>query len=79
MADINFFVPVTGTAATASAFGLVFVGVDNANETKIEFFSTSNALLHSRLALAGGNQGLSFAGGWPIQASGLRIGTVMYR
>jgi len=61
--DINFFVPGTAIAATTSAFGLVFVDVEVANLTKLEFFDSNNTLLFSRFAMVGGNQGLTFLGG----------------
>lgn len=61
--DVNFFVPGTTTAATTSAFGLVFVDVEVANLTQVEFFDASNTLIFSRSALVAGNQGLSFLGG----------------
>jgi len=61
--DISFFVPGTTIAATTSAFGLVFVDVEVANLTKLEFFDSNNTLLFSRFAMVGGNQGLSFLGG----------------
>jgi hypothetical protein len=60
--DVNFFLPGTSTAAATSAFGLIFVDVEVANLTKIEFFDASNTLLFSRSALVAGNQGLSFLG-----------------
>ncbi|MCU1238729.1 MAG: hypothetical protein JWP63_6696 [Candidatus Solibacter sp.] len=60
--DVNFFLPGTSTAATTSAFGLIFVDVEVANLTKLEFFDAGNALLFSRTALVAGNQGLSFLG-----------------
>lgn len=61
--DITFFVPGTLTTATTTAFGAVFVDVENARETMIEFFDSSNNLLFSRFVLAGSNQALSFVGG----------------
>jgi len=60
--DVNFFVPGSNTAATTSAFGLVFVDVEVASLTQIQFFDINNVLLFSRFALVGGNQGLSFVG-----------------
>jgi hypothetical protein len=60
--DVVFFVPGTTIAATTTAFGLIFVDVEVANQTKIEFFDENNALIYSRDALVGGNQGLSFVG-----------------
>jgi len=61
--DVTFFLPGTATAATTSAFGLVFTDVEVAGQTKIEFFDAANVLIFSRDALAGGNQELSFLGG----------------
>jgi hypothetical protein len=72
--DVNFFVPGTTTAATTSAFGLVFVDVEVAARTRVEFFDTNNALIYSRDALVGGNQGLSFVGA--VASAGERIGRV---
>jgi len=60
--DVNFFVPGTTTAATTSAFAAIFVDVEVANLTKIQFFDANNALVFSRDVLVGGNQGLSFLG-----------------
>lgn len=61
--DVNFFVPGTSTPATVSAFGVIFVDVEVAGLTKVEFFDQNNALIFSRNALVAGNQGLSFLGG----------------
>lgn len=75
--DINFFVPGTATPATTSAFGVVFVDVEDnspANFTLVEFFDTSNALIFSRHALPAGNQGLSFVGG--VAGAGEQIARV---
>ncbi|MCU0937384.1 MAG: PEP-CTERM sorting domain-containing protein [Gammaproteobacteria bacterium] len=60
--DVSFFVPGTTTAATTSAFGLIFVDVEVAGVTKVDFFDLTNALIFSRSALVAGNQGLSFLG-----------------
>ncbi len=60
--DLTFFLPGTSTAATTSAFGLIFVDVEVANVTMIEFFDVTNSLIFSRNALVAGNQGLSFVG-----------------
>ncbi len=60
--DVSFFVPGTNAPATTSAFGAVFVDVEVASLTKMEFFNQSNALIFSRFVLQGGNQGLSFLG-----------------
>ena len=60
--DVHFFLPGTSTAATTTAFGLIFTDVEVAGQTRVDFFDQSNALIYSRLALVGGNQGLSFLG-----------------
>ena len=41
---------------------MIFVDVEVADLTKIEFFDNNNMLIYSRYALVGGNQGLSFLG-----------------
>jgi len=61
--DVQFFLPGTSTATTTSAFGLVFVDVEVANSTRLDFFDVQNNLIFSRTALVGGNQGLTFLGG----------------
>lgn len=61
--DVTFFVPGTGTAATTSAFGVVFTDVEVAGLTKIEFFDDTGTSFFTREALISGNQGLSFVGG----------------
>ena len=60
--DVRFFAPGTATAATTSAFGLIFTDVEVAGLTKLEFFDASDALIYTRDALVAGNQGLSFLG-----------------
>jgi hypothetical protein len=60
--DVTFFLPGTGTAATTSAFGVIFVDVEVAGVAKVEFFNTNNSSIFARDALVGGNQGLSFLG-----------------
>lgn len=60
--DVLFFEPGTNNAATTSAFGLIFVDVDVANSTRLDFFDATNTLLFSRNALVSGNQGFSFLG-----------------
>ncbi|MGZ8289358.1 MAG: PEP-CTERM sorting domain-containing protein [Telluria sp.] len=72
--DVTFFEPGTTTAATTSAFAAIFVDVEVFNLTTIEFFDVNNALLYSRAAMVGGNQGLSFVGG--IADAGERISRV---
>lgn len=61
--DVQFFLPGTLTATTTSAFGLVFVDVEVAESTRLDFFDLQNNLIFSRTALVGGNQGLTFLGG----------------
>lgn len=61
--DVAFFVPGTATPATTSAFGVIFTDVEVAGLTKLEFFNSANALIFTRDALVGGNQGLTFLGG----------------
>ena len=54
--------PGTAIAATTSAFAAIFVDVEVAGLTKMEFFDPSNSLIFSRDVPVGGNQGLSFLG-----------------
>ena len=75
--DIHFFLPGTATPATTSAFAAIFVDVEDnsaSNFTLVEFFDASNALIFSRHALPGNNQGLSLVGG--VASAGERIGRV---
>ena len=72
--DVRFFDPGTSTAATTSAFGAIFIDVEVAGLTRIEFFDESNALIYSQDALVSGNQGLSFLGG--VANAGERIARV---
>lgn len=72
--DVHFFLPGTTTAATISAFGLIFVDVETLNSTLLEFFDESSALLYSRNGLVAGNQGLTFLGA--IANAGERISRV---
>ncbi len=60
--DVQFFVPGTNTAATTSAFGLVFVDAEVTGGSTLEFFDLNNALIFSRDALVSSNQGLTFLG-----------------
>jgi hypothetical protein len=60
--DVLFFLPGTLTAASTTAFGLVFTDVEVAGLTRLEFFDDSDALIYSHDALVSGNQGLSFLG-----------------
>lgn len=72
--DVRFFDPGTLTAATTSAFGAIFIDVEVAGLTRIEFFDESNTLIYSQDALVSGNQGLSFLGG--VANAGERIARV---
>ncbi len=60
--DVSFFLPGTTTAATTSAFGLIFTDVEVFGDTKLEFFDATNSLIYSHFALTTGNQGLGFLG-----------------
>lgn len=60
--DISFFVSGTTTAATTSAFGVVFTDVEVGNLTQVQFFDEANSLIYARFAPTSGNQGLSFVG-----------------
>ena len=72
--DVRFFVPGTSIAATTSAFAAIFVDVELANQTKIQFFDDHESLIFTLDALVAGNQGLSFAGA--VAGDGERIGRV---
>jgi len=72
--DVTFFDPGTMIAATTSAFAAIFVDVEVAGLTRIEFFDENNLLLFTRDALVAGNQGLSFVGG--VADAGERISRV---
>lgn len=72
--DVLFYAPGTMTAATTSAFAAIFVDVEEAAQTKIEFFNESNSIIFSRDALVAGNQGLSFVGA--VASAGERISRV---
>lgn len=72
--DVTFFVPGTNTVATTSAFGVVFVDVETAGQTKVEFFDAAGSLIYGHDALVAGNQGLSFLGA--ISNDGGRISRV---
>ena len=60
--DVNFFLPGSTTHATTTAFGVMFVDVEVAGSTRVDFFDTNNTLIFSRNALVAGNQGFSFVG-----------------
>ena len=70
----EFNTPGTMTAATTSAFAAIFVDVEVAAQTKIEFFDENNSVIFSRDALVAGNQGLSFVGA--VANAGERISRV---
>lgn len=72
--DVTFFLPGTNTAATTNAFGVVFVDVETAGQTKVEFFDQAGTLIYGHDALVAGNQGLSFLGA--ISNDGARISRV---
>lgn len=72
--DVTFFMPGTMIAATTSAFAAIFVDVEVASTTRIEFFDEEDNLIFSRDVLVAGNQGLSFAGG--VADAGERISRV---
>lgn len=71
--DVRFFVPGTTTAASTSAFGLIFVDVELAGGTMLQFFDENDTLIYSNDALVAGHQGLSFLG---ATVTGASIGRV---
>lgn len=60
--DVTFFVPGTSVAATTNAFGVIFVDVETAGQTRMEFFDAAGSLIYGHDALVADNQGLSFLG-----------------
>lgn len=73
--DVSFFVPGSTTAATVSAFGVVFSDVDLAATTSVQFFSAGGSLLTTAYAPAvAGNETLSFVG--VLFNGGERVGRV---
>ena len=72
--DVRFFVPGTLLATTTSAFAAIFVDVEVAALTRIDFFDASDTLIFTRDALVAGNQGLSFVGA--VANAGERISRV---
>lgn len=60
--EVSFFVPGTTQAATTSAFGVIFTGVEDDGQTKMEFFDASGNLIYQHDALVAGNKGFSFLG-----------------
>ena len=45
--DINFRLPGTSTVATTSAFAVIFVDVEEANLTRVQFFDANNTRLRN--------------------------------
>ena len=72
--DVRFFVPGTLLATTTSAFAAIFVDVEVAALTRIDFFDASDTLIFTRDAMVAGNQGLSFVGA--VANAGERISRV---
>ena len=72
--DVRFFVPGTLLATTTSAFAAIFVDVEVAALTHIDFFDASDTLIFTRDAMVAGNQGLSFVGA--VANAGERISRV---
>ena len=60
--DVFFRLPGTSTAATTTAFGLIFTDIEVAGQTKLEFFDAMDTLIYSHYALTTGNMGLGFLG-----------------
>jgi len=73
--DVSFFLPGTMTAATTSAFGLIFVDVEVAGSSTLEFFDGDDNVLFFSDAVVSGNQGLSFLGAI-VDAGGPQISRV---
>jgi hypothetical protein len=73
--DVSFFLPGTATVATTAAFGLIFVDVEVAGATSLQFFDGDDNFLYARDAMVGGNQGLSFLGAM-VDAGDPQIGRV---
>ena len=71
--DVLFFVPGTNTAATTTAFGLIFVDVEVPGRTSLSFYDATDALIYTHDALVGGNQGLSFLGAVATDGSISRV------
>src|SRR5437773_6308679 len=59
--DVNFFVPGSNTPATTNGFGAVFIDVDFAGTTSIEYFNASNTSLGTSFVPTA-NNGLSCLG-----------------
>jgi hypothetical protein len=76
--EVKFFIPGTSaTRANTSAFGVVFVDVDSAASTRIDYFNEQAQLIHSLHvpASAAGSGGFSFAGA--VFSGGERIWRVV--
>jgi len=72
--DIRFFIPGTSIAATTTAFAAIFVDVEEASRTSIQFFDENGLSSFTLNALVAGNRGLSFAGA--VAGAGERISRV---
>ena len=61
---LSFFVPGTNAPTTVSAFGAVFVDVDVANASFMEFYAVDGSLIYCHRAPPAGaaSKGLSFVG-----------------
>lgn len=60
--DVSFFFPGTNEVAATSAFGVIFTGVEDYGQTKMEFFDAHGTLIYQHNALVSGNAGFSFLG-----------------
>ena len=61
--DVLFFNPVDQTEpAVSRGLGVVFVDVENASSTTMEFFDRNGTLLETIAVAPAGNEGLTFAG-----------------
>ena len=60
--DVHFFLPGSNTAASTTAFGVIFTDVEVTGLTRLQFFDDNDDLIFTRDALVTGNQGLGFLG-----------------
>ena len=60
--DIHFFFAGTNDVAATSAFGVIFTGVEDDGQTKMEFFDAQGSLIYQQNAMVSGNAGFSFLG-----------------
>jgi hypothetical protein len=60
--DVTFTTPGSGAPATVRGFGAIFVNVETASTSSIEYFDPSGATLGRFFAPVAGNQGFSFEG-----------------